>query len=96
MFILSVDSFDELGEYGSPERTSKLSPIGYKHENELAGEKGKGVNESSTEGNALRTVLGMFGAVKDKDGNFLINDDYDNVDDIVYWIEIPTKAQKGE
>ena len=76
--INTVDSFDELGEYGSLERTSKLSPIGYKHENELAGEKGKGVNESSTEGNALRTVLGMFGAVKDKDGNFLINDDYDN------------------
>lgn len=76
--INTVDSFDELGEYGSKERTSKLSPIGYKHENALAGEKGKGVNESSTEGNALRTVLGMFGAVKDKDGNFLINDDYDN------------------
>lgn len=25
-----------------------------------------------------------------------VNDDYDNVDDIVYWIEIPTKVQKGE
>lgn len=25
-----------------------------------------------------------------------VNEDYDNVDDIVYWIEIPTKVQKGE
>ena len=75
--INTVDSLNDLGEHGTPERSKKLSPIGYKHEGLLSGQNSN-VNVQDVTGNALSRVLGSFGTVKDKDGNFLIDDDYDN------------------
>ena len=75
--INKVDSLDNIGQHGSSTRIKKLSPIGYKHEGFLSGQNSN-ANVQDVTGNPLSRVLGSFGAVQDKQGNFLIDDDYDN------------------
>lgn len=75
--INTVDSLNDLGEHGSKERIKKLSPIGYQHEGFLSGQDAN-VNVQNITGNPLSRVLGNFGTVKDKNGTFLVDDDYDN------------------
>lgn len=78
--LATVENFSDLGEYGSQEREKahkNMTKLGYKQEGELSKQSGN-VNIQDVQGNSLSRVLGMFGAAKDSNGNFIVEDQYDN------------------